>query len=113
MAAVVGVILNLSIWFALHVLFAELGRLSTGPLMLPVPRWESLDPAALDAGMFGHQREAQPHSDVGTPGPSLVAAIEPVEDLFAHVGRNARSGVLDPDAHRGLGQRVVAVGVVQ
>ena len=47
MAAVVGVILNLSIWFALHVLFAELGRLSTGPLMLPVPRWESLDPAAL------------------------------------------------------------------
>ena len=47
MAAVVGVILNLSIWFALHVLFDELGRVSTGPLVLPVPRWESLDPAVL------------------------------------------------------------------
>jgi chromate transporter len=46
-AAVVGVILNLSIWFALHVLFAELGRLSAGPMALPVPRWSSLDPVAL------------------------------------------------------------------
>ncbi len=31
-AAVVGVILNLSVWFALHVLFAHVGRGSFGPL---------------------------------------------------------------------------------
>nr|WP_220124951.1 chromate efflux transporter [Roseovarius sp. TE539] len=30
-AAVVGVILNLSVWFALHVLFAEVGRTGLGP----------------------------------------------------------------------------------
>ncbi len=42
-AAVVGVVLNLSVWFALHVLFRELR--SVGPLELPV--LSSLDPAAL------------------------------------------------------------------
>ena len=47
-AAVVGVILNLSIWFGLHVLFGEVGRWR-GPLGLdvPVPALESLDPQAL------------------------------------------------------------------
>lgn len=42
-AAVVGVILNLTIWFALHVLFATLIRTRFGI----VPQPESLDPAAL------------------------------------------------------------------
>ncbi len=41
-AAVVGVILNLSIWFALHVLFAEVGRRDLGPLTLWTP-----DPATI------------------------------------------------------------------
>ena len=47
-AAVVGVILNLSLWFALHVLFREVGRWQ-GPLGLdlPVPALHSLDPQAL------------------------------------------------------------------
>lgn len=47
-AAVVGVVLNLSLWFTLHVLFAEVGSW-TGPggVALPVPVWSSLDPAAL------------------------------------------------------------------
>lgn len=47
-AAVVGVVLNLSIWFSLHVLFTEVGSW-TGPggLSLSVPVWSSLDPAAL------------------------------------------------------------------
>jgi chromate transporter len=46
-AAVVGVILNLAAWFALHVLFGELHEAS-GPLglRLLVPRWSSLDLAA-------------------------------------------------------------------
>jgi len=46
-AAVVGVILNLSLWFALHVLFARVGRLDIGPLALPWPDLASLDPTAL------------------------------------------------------------------
>ncbi|MBY0432404.1 MAG: chromate efflux transporter, partial [Rhodospirillales bacterium] len=45
-AAVVGVILNLAVWFALHVLFAQLGEARFGPLVVPVPDWSSLDPAS-------------------------------------------------------------------
>ena len=60
-AAVVGVILNLAVWFALHVLFAEVGRWSIWPpaaeipggtapafsVSLPLPDPTTLDPAAL------------------------------------------------------------------
>ncbi|NRB20150.1 MAG: chromate efflux transporter [Rhodobacteraceae bacterium] len=46
-AAVVGVILNLSVWFALHVLFAEINRFDYGPLSLALPAKSSLDPVAL------------------------------------------------------------------
>ena len=42
-AAVVGVILNLSIWFGLHVLFAELPSRQIGPVKLLTPVWYSLD----------------------------------------------------------------------
>ena len=42
-AAVVGVILNLTLWFALHVLFARVEEAQAGPL-----RWYAFDPAALD-----------------------------------------------------------------
>jgi len=42
-AAVVGVILNLTVWFALHVLFGEVREVRTGPL-----RWYAFDPLALD-----------------------------------------------------------------
>ena len=44
-AAVVGVIANLAVWFALHVLFAEVG--SRRFLALPLPVWDSLLPQAL------------------------------------------------------------------
>jgi chromate transporter len=47
MAAVVGVILNLSVWFALHVLFAEVDEVWWGPWRLWLPLWRSLDPVAL------------------------------------------------------------------
>jgi chromate transporter len=46
-AAVVGVILNLSVWFAAHVLFAELETVTAGPLGLLLPVWSSLDAPAL------------------------------------------------------------------
>lgn len=45
-AAVVGVILNLALWFGLHVLFEGLGEWSAGPLRLLVPDLGSLEPAA-------------------------------------------------------------------
>ena len=56
-AAVVGVILNLALWFGLHVLFAEIGRVAflSGKTGLPIvcvawPQWWTLDLAAL--GIF-------------------------------------------------------------
>jgi chromate transporter len=42
-AAVVGVILNLTVWFALHVLFSRVEEVHAGPL-----RWYAFDPWALD-----------------------------------------------------------------
>jgi len=41
-AAVLGVIANLALWFALHVLFARVGTWSAGPLRVPLP-----DPGSL------------------------------------------------------------------
>jgi chromate transporter len=46
-AAVVGVILNLSIWFALHVLFGEVRVETSGPLNVSIPVLASIDWAAL------------------------------------------------------------------
>ena len=45
-AAVGGVILNLSIWFAIHVIWREVTRLEAGPFSLELPVWGSIDPAA-------------------------------------------------------------------
>ena len=42
-AAVVGVVLNLSVWFALHVLFGKVVPVHWGPM-----RWFAFDPNALD-----------------------------------------------------------------
>jgi chromate transporter len=46
-AAVVGVVLNLAVWFALHALFGEVGELRMFGARLYVPVFSSLDPAAL------------------------------------------------------------------
>lgn len=43
MAAVVGVILNLAVWFALHVFFAKVTLIEAGPLKLWTPALSSLD----------------------------------------------------------------------
>ena len=56
-AAVVGVILNLSVWFALHVLFGSVTEMHYGPL-----RWFAFDPTALDiraAVLAGDRRRAR------------------------------------------------------
>jgi len=46
-AAVVGVILNLAVWFGLHVLFAEVRVVRLGPATLDVPVLATLDVPAL------------------------------------------------------------------
>lgn len=55
-AAVVGVIANLSLWFALHVLFRTVGQIeaSAGPIGVSIwwPQWETIDVAALAIGLF-------------------------------------------------------------
>jgi chromate transporter len=53
-AAVVGVILNLAVWFSLHTLFATVATVRSGPLRLFVPAWETVDPfgVALAVGAF-------------------------------------------------------------
>ena len=51
-AAVVGVILNLSVWFALHVLFAEVREVTAGPFDTILPSWTTLQPLALGLSLL-------------------------------------------------------------
>ena len=46
-AAVVGVVLNLAIWFALHTLFRKTTLVAAGPLRFDAPVFTSIDPAAV------------------------------------------------------------------
>jgi len=46
-AAVVGVILNLALWFALHISFARIEEIRLWALRLYNPVWETVDPASL------------------------------------------------------------------
>ena len=51
-AAVVGVIANLSLWFALHVLFASVPEIGIGPLQLSLPDPGTLKPLPLLIAAF-------------------------------------------------------------
>jgi chromate transporter len=51
-AAVVGVILNLTVWFAQHVLFATHERLMAGPINVELPVWASLRVDAAGLALF-------------------------------------------------------------
>ena len=46
-AAVVGVILNLAVWFALHTIFSETRPFTVGPVSFDLPVFSSLNPWAL------------------------------------------------------------------
>jgi chromate transporter len=46
-AAIVGVVLNLAVWFAFHVVFAKVGDIHIGPLKLLTPEWSTLNLASL------------------------------------------------------------------
>jgi chromate transporter len=52
-SAVVGVILNLSVWFALHVLFSQHGRWTWGPIDFDIPQWTSLRVDAAGLAVLG------------------------------------------------------------
>jgi chromate transporter len=47
MAAVVGVIANLSVFFSIHTLFSETRRHRTGPIDITAPVWHTISPRAL------------------------------------------------------------------
>ena len=51
-AAVVGVIGNLTLWFALHVLFGKVVVRDIGPAHVAIPDFASLDAAALGLALF-------------------------------------------------------------
>lgn len=51
-AAVVGVILNLSIWFALHVFFSSTETITFGPLKIITPIFSSVDVVAVSLAGF-------------------------------------------------------------
>ncbi|MBI1239871.1 MAG: chromate efflux transporter [Alphaproteobacteria bacterium] len=51
-AAVVGVVLNLTLWFALHVLFADVQQVAWGPFATHLPVLGSLDASALVLSLF-------------------------------------------------------------
>jgi chromate transporter len=50
-AAVVGVILNLSVWFAMHTVFRQTSPVRSFGLSFDMPVWSSLDSAALVLAM--------------------------------------------------------------
>ena len=51
-AAVVGVVLNLAVWFGMHVVFKQVGSFELGPASIPLPSLDSTDFAALGLSLF-------------------------------------------------------------
>jgi chromate transporter len=49
---VVGVVLNLSIWFALHVIFDVVNKMHVGLLHLSVAEWSTLNISALELSVL-------------------------------------------------------------
>jgi len=52
MAAVVGVIANLSLFFSVHTLFSIVERKTWGIISMDIPRWSSVDPRAIIVALF-------------------------------------------------------------
>jgi chromate transporter len=75
-AAVVGIIANLALWFALHVLFGAVGETAIGPLTMPVPDFSTFDFAAAAIALAGG-----------------VALIRLEANLFAVLGAAMAAGV--------------------
>jgi len=76
-AAVVGVILNLSLWFALHVFFAKVGAEWRGPLRLWLPDLSTIDlEAVVLAGLSAILLLWLRAGIVSTPGLAGAAALQ-------------------------------------
>ena len=78
-AAVVGVIANLALWFAVHTLFAGSRTVSSGPVRLTLPdtgtlRWVPLGIAVLAALAMFRLRWSIPHVLAACAGLGLLAA---------------------------------------
>lgn len=52
-AAVVGVIANLTVWFTMHVLFAQVDQANFGPIRIYLPEWSQLDWRAAIIALLG------------------------------------------------------------
>ena len=52
-AAVVGVIANLGVYFAIHTLFSDVRERSPGPFRFGLPMWHSFSPAAAVVSALG------------------------------------------------------------
>ena len=76
-AAIVGVIANLTLWFALHVLFGTVRDVAVGPLRLQIPAWETVDLAALAIAIA-----------------AVLATLRFHAGIFALLGGSAIAGVL-------------------
>jgi chromate transporter len=77
-AAVVGVILNLAVWFSLHVAFSEVGAWRPLPgVDLPLPRWSTVDPVAVCIGALAAIALLRLHLGMGRTllGAALLGAI--------------------------------------
>jgi chromate transporter len=76
-AAIVGVVLNLTVWFSLHVLFATVRDVAVGPLLLQLPVWATVDVAAVVIAIV-----------------AAVAALRFHASVFALLGGSAAAGIL-------------------
>ena len=80
-AAVVGVIANLSIWFALHVLFGQLSTWVIGPARLIAPDFNTLDPFAAAIALLASALIFARHWGL-TATLALCAALGALSTLF-------------------------------
>lgn len=76
-AAVVGVILNLAVWFGVHASFAVVTDFNAGPLRLSVPEWATIEPAVLLITIC-----------------ALIATLRYRVGMFLTLGASATAGVL-------------------
>ena len=76
-AAIVGVILNLTVWFSLHVLFGTVRDVRVGPLSLQMPAWETVDVAAVAIAVA-----------------AAIATLRFHAGIFALLGGSAIAGLL-------------------
>ena len=103
-AAVVGIIANLALWFALHVLFGAVGEVAVGPLTLPVPDVSTFDLAAaiiaLAAGVALIRFKANLFAVLAAAMAAGIASgegFEPSVEQARHrfLGRRARDRLAD------------------